>query len=186
MLHTLRRLYPHVAEDGVYIVEDTQTCFQGSPQGAETVFEFAHLLGLQMHKLEGYQALAEDAEITMFAAMTESVTVQRNFIAFGRGNNRYPSNFKLDFADETIADVYRIIENEAALNPASRNVVCRIDMCIWAGRYEVADALAAAAMKADPENITLLYELLRMMEWAKCEVRCNALRAQLLLVERSA
>lgn len=179
MLHTLRRLYPHVASDGVYIVEDTQTCFQANAQGDGTVFEFAHLLGLQMHRLEGYQPVREDAEMAMFAVATESVTVQRNFISFVKGNNRYPSNFNLDFADETIADVYRIIENEAALNPASRNVVCRIDMCIWAGRYEVADRLAAAAMEAEPDNLALLYELLRLMVWAKCEARCAALRARI-------
>lgn len=179
MLHTLRRLYPHVAAEGVYIVEDTQTCFKDQRQAAGTVFEFAHLLGLQMHRLEGYQALESDAEMAMFAEVTESVTVQRNFISFVKGNNRYPSNFHLDFTDETIAGVYRIIENEAALNPASRNVVCRIDMNIWAGRHEAADRLAEAAMLAEPENLALLYELLRLMEWAGCQPRCEALQARI-------
>lgn len=186
MLHTFRRLYPNLTEDGVYIVEDTQTCFRGHVHDEITIFEFAHLLGLQMHACEGYQQTVEDNDIKTFAKYTESVTVQRNFISVVRGNNRYPSNFNLDFANETIENVYQIVCREASLNPTGRGLLCQIDMCIWAGRYDQANRLAIDAMQTNKFNLSMLSELKRLMEWANMRARCDDLQSQLNVLQRTA
>ena len=52
-------------------------------------------------------------------------------------------------------------------------------MCIWAGDTERADMLAAEAMLLAPATLSLMYELLRMMEWAKRDERVAELRRRI-------
>ena len=179
MVHSFSRLYPHIAGDGIYIVEDTQTCFIDNPQGTGTILEMANLIALQMQCNEGYRAPTMYTDVAMFAEMTKAVSFHGNFVSFHRGDNRYPSNFNLDLNDVNIERVYRAIEQEAISNPSDRNALSRIDMCIWAGDTERADMLAAEAMQQAPDNLSLMYELLRMMEWAKRYERAAELRRRI-------
>jgi hypothetical protein len=181
MVTTFRHLYPKLAEDAIYIVEDTQTCF--GPRTREnlnsTIFGLAYAISLQMHCEEGYSIENPDAEVVGFAEITKCVSFYRNFISISRGDNKYPSNTRLDLSNSLISKVYRTIERESINNPAERSVLCRIDMCIWAREYDKADELAAEAMSRFPNSLSLLYELLRMMEWAKRPQRASALQTRI-------
>jgi hypothetical protein len=169
MVTTFRHLYPKLAEDGIYIVEDTQTCFGPRTAGKldSTIFGLSYAIGLQMHCEEGYRPESPDAEVAALGVMTKSVSFYRNFIAILRGNNDYPSNSSLDLSHKVISKVYQTIEKESVDNPAERNVLSRIDMCIWGREFDRAEHLVSEGMSLYPKSLSLMYELKRMMEWAK-------------------
>jgi hypothetical protein len=166
---TFRHLYPLLPNDAIYIVEDTQTAFVprlgGSPTGAASIFEIATRIALAMHVLEGYQPPITD-DIVDFGSITASVTFSRNAIAFKRGVNTYPSNFGFSFEAPEVQKIYEIITIESKLNPSPRSNLSRIDMNIWGRRFDDAEALAIEAANAAPNDIELLAELGRMMNWA--------------------
>ncbi len=170
-VRTFQHLFPLMAPTGIYIVEDTQTSFKegagGRRDGARTIFELAHRLALAMHSLEGY--VPPDAtygDLTAMGRMTASVCLLRNAAVFKRGSNTYPSNFALSFDNAEVVAVYDGIAAEAAANPSPMSSLSRIDMDIWAGRHDRAAAAALEAARRYPDDVPLLHELHRMMEWA--------------------
>lgn len=173
MLGSFLTLYPLIAPDGIYAIEDTQTSFMpglgGRTDGAGTVFELAHKVSLAMHRLEGFVAPETDEGIERIALMTKSVSVFRNIIVFERGSNAYPSNSALDFANAEVKEVFDGIAVQAARDPSPGNVLSRVDMLIWAGKLQEAEALAVEAAFNFPREVPLLFELKRMMEWAKLD-----------------
>ena len=182
MIYSFRRLYPRMREDGIYIIEDTQTCFHRDLNAVGTIYEFAQKLILQMHHNEGYRATQTDADLSSFAEITSAVSFQRNFVTFLRGRNDYPSPHRLDLSHEMYARVLNTINQEATNNPSARNVLCRIEMCIWAGQLKRADALAQQAMQATPNDLSIMYELLRLMKWANREERFNAVKERIVAI----
>ncbi len=184
MMSTFMFLYPKMAADGVYAIEDTQTSFMpgmgGRSDGADTVFDMAHKVSLAMHRLEGYVDPAADAAVAAIAAMTESVSVYRNIVVFQRGRNTYPSNHGLDLSNPEVRDVFEGIAAQDASDPSPTGVLSRVDMLIWAGRMEEAGALAIRAAHAYPREKPLLFELSRMMEWARLDQQQNDINRLLI------
>ena len=173
MLGSFMTLYPIMAVDGIYAIEDTQTSFMpalgGRTDGSGTPFELAHKAALAMHKAEGFVAPEQDAMIGRIAEMTRSVSVYRNIIVFQRGSNTYPSNSGLDFANAEVRRVFDGIAAQDARDPSPGGTLSRVDMLIWAGRLDEAGALATQAACKFPKELSLLFELKRMMEWAQLE-----------------
>jgi hypothetical protein len=183
---TFETLFPLLAHDGIYAIEDTQTAFMsplgGRPDGKQTIFELAHKISLAMHKPEGFRDPEPNPAIEAFAAMTKSVSVFRNLAVFQRGANTYPSNHGLDLGNLEVAAVYQSIVAQDALEPTPGSALSRIDMLIWAGRLEEAGAIAAQAASSYPRDEAFLCELVRMMEWAKLDQR----RSEILHLARAA
>ena len=177
MVGSFRHLYPLIAPNGIYAIEDTQTSFTpamgGRSDGVGTVFELAHKVSLAMHRLEGYVDPQPDPFIEAAAAMTTSVAVYRNIVVFQRGENTYPSNSGLDFNNPEVQTVFDGIAAQDARDPSPAGVLSRVDMLIWAGRTEQAGALAVEAADRHPTDLPLLFELVRMMEWASL-TQCRA------------
>ena len=168
ILTSFHALYPRLVADGIYIVEDTQLAFKpevgGDNEGARTIFELAHRLGLAMHVNEGHQAA--DERLAGLGRITQSITTLRNAMVFRRGSNLYPSNLAFDMTSSEVDEVYARIASEAQANPAPRAALSRIDMNIWGKRPAEAEALALRSARAYPHDIELLTELERMMIWA--------------------
>lgn len=183
MIATFRTLYPLMAPDGIYAIEDTQTSFMpalgGRPDGSGTVFHLANAVSLAMHKAEGFKPAQPAADLDRLGAMTKSVSVFRNIVVFQRGANTYPSNHGLDLADPQVRAVFDGIAAADARDPTPGGALSRIDMLIWAGRYEEAGALAAQAAAQYPQDAAFLNELVRMMEWAKLGHRRAEIAARL-------
>lgn len=177
-------LYPRMRSDGIYIVEDTQTCFMrtfgGNPTGTRTIFDVAHRVSLAMHRLEGYvSATDEHADIDSFGAFTKAVTIHRNLVIFCRGQNTYPSNFDLSFENAEVQAVYDAMVNENKLNPAPRGYLSAVNMNVWGHRNEVAVELAMEAAELYPNDFGLLDELLRMMIIVKNNNAAAALKRKI-------
>ena len=172
MLATFAILYPLMTENGIYLIEDTQTSFLpalgGQPSGHGTVFDLAHRLSLAMHALEGFSDPDVTSGLVALGRMTESVSTYRNVSVFRRGANTYPSNMRLSFDNQDVCRVYDGITAAAALDPAPGSSLSRIDMLIWAGRTDEAAKLAVETIeRVDEESV--LHEVVRLMEWARAE-----------------
>jgi demethylmacrocin O-methyltransferase len=173
MIDTFKFLYPRMAPNGIYAIEDTQTSFLpalgGRPDGKDTIFEFTHRVSLAMHTLEGYADPLADPLYNRLGQMTLSAAIYRNIAVFQRGANTYPSNHGLDAWDGEVAAVFNGIAAEAARNPSPYDTLSRIDMLIWARRINEAERLALETAERHPRNADLLHELVRMMEWAQSD-----------------
>jgi hypothetical protein len=180
---TFRALYPLIAADGIYAVEDTQTSFMpsvgGRPDGLGTIFDLAHRIALAMHKAEGFRPSTPDPAIEAFAAATASVSIYRNIAVFQRGTNTYPSNHGLDLNNPEVRAVFDGIGVYDALDPSPGSVLTRVDMLIWAGRHAEAGDLATRAAAAYPAHTAMLHELVRMMGWAKLDQQRHSIESRL-------
>ncbi len=176
---SFQNLYPRIAADGIYIVEDVQLSFRpetgGENGGAGTIFALAHAIGLAMHEVEGHRP--SDARIAALGRATMSITTARNVIAFRRGSNTYPSNLAFDLRSPEVTTVFDRITREAEDNPSPRDSLSRIDMAIWGGRRDVAAVLALASAARWPHDRALLVELERMMLWASEKNALEHIRA---------
>jgi hypothetical protein len=163
MIASLWALYPLLNPDGIYIIEDTQTCFiesaGGNKLGIGTIYPFAYEVALQMHGSEGYVRPRQNADVGLLAGITASVSFLRNVICFHRGSNSYPSNTRFSLADPAVAGLLATIEQQAAIDPSPRSVLSRVDIYGWACEYERAGALALAAMQEYPDELEMLQEL---------------------------
>lgn len=169
VLTSFRCLYSLQPAGGIYIVEDTQTAFStkfdGEASGRGTIYDFANHLVRAMHAQEGFHAADGDPMgAGAYGAITEAVAFHRNMIVFTRGENTYPSNHGLDFRHAEVQAVYRCIAEEAARNPGPRDSLSRIDMCLLGGHQREAARLALASAAAWPEDVTLLAELVRLIQ----------------------
>jgi hypothetical protein len=187
MIISFSQLYPRMPADGIYLIEDTQTCFMehmgGTPTGQGTIYLLAYLLVLQMHRDEGYVPGHDEVDLSGLAAITESVSYLRNIICFKRGDNTYPSNTRLALEMPAVDRIFKAIEREATLNPAPRNVLSRIDMQNWAKAFGPAAALAETAMREFPNDLSLMRELLFMMRRMKEAGMVAALEARVAALE---
>lgn len=184
VLGTFALLYPLIADNGFYVIEDTQTSFSptfaGRPDGKGTIFDLANRLSLAMHSLEGYADPAIDPKFIELGKITHAVTVYRNIVVIQRGANTYPSNFRFDIANDEVREVFDAITAEARLNPSPGAALSRIEMLLCAGQSEAAAQLACEAADAYPHDVSLLHELMRLVERARSE------RAQAAIASRLA
>jgi hypothetical protein len=168
MVASFLNLYQRLSPQGLYIIEDTQTCFMerfgGHPGGHGTIYLLAYLLALQMHRAEGYKSAPGEIDLSALASITYSVTYLRNIICLQRGDNQYPSNISLDLSLPAVNRIFQAIEREAALNPAPRNVLSRLDLQNCASQFDAGAALARTAMNEYPNDLELMRELRFMMK----------------------
>ncbi len=187
MITSFMTLYPLLNPDGLYLIEDTQTCFMerfgGNPSAQSTIYVLAYLLSLHMHRDEGYIPGHNEIDLSKLADQTFSVTFLRNIICVKRGDNTYPSNIKLDLETPSVQRIFQAIEREATQNPAPRNVLSRIDMQNNAKQFSAAAALAEAAMRDHPSDLPLMHELLFMMRRMNEPALVEALEQRILALE---
>ncbi len=178
ILVSFHALFPRMAEDGIYIVEDTQLSFRpeagGDNEAHGSIFELGHRIALAMHALEGH--LAADERIGHLGRITRSITTLRNAMVFRRGSNTYPSNLAFDISSDEVNEIYRRIGREAEASPGPRSVLSLIDMNIWARRADKAESLALTAASDFPSDRELLTELERMMIWAGRQAAADRIR----------
>lgn len=164
MIASFWALYPLLTPQGIYIVEDTQTCFSeaygGNPLGTATIYALAHELVCQMHAGEGYMRPPQNADFSALAPLTAEVRFLRNIICFQRGDNTHPSNMRLSLAEPAVVELLEVLERQAANDPSPRSVLSRIDIYLWANENSRAGALAAQAMREYPDDLPMLQELL--------------------------
>jgi hypothetical protein len=183
VLASFHYLYPLMAADGLYIVEDTQTALWsetgGSPDGRATIFDLAHLISLSMHELEVRAKKSEPIKGT-YGDITSSVQVLRNMIIFERGSNTYPSNAAFSTEHHDVRLTYDILAKEAARDPSPGVYLTRIDLANWAGRADLGVSAAEEGLKAYPDRADIVLAAIRAMERAGKKTECLALSRKLI------
>lgn len=182
---TFRLLYPRIAPNGIYVVEDTQTAFMpaagGQFDGSGSILDIAHKVQLAMHTLDGYTNTTAGADILALGRITASVAVARNLAIFQRGDNDYPSNGRnFDIDNPLVRGVFDGIATEAKLNPSAGSYITRIDMLRWAGRHEEAAKLAVEAATRFPNDTPALHYLAFLMRQPRYAEADAFVRAKLM------
>lgn len=167
MIASFDVIFPLMKKEGIYIVEDTQTCFWkhagGSPDGSGTIFDIAREIMASMHFEEARQA-GQSPSSTKFAFITSSIRIHRNIIIFERGDNNYPSNHQFDMAHPNVQRVLAEIDEEAVRAPSHGNYMTRIEMQVCAGDVSAVMSLANDALAAYPRQQDLLAYILHVCE----------------------
>ena len=177
VLTSFRCLYPKMSEDGIYVVEDTQTSFWphlgGRPDGQGTIFELAAQIAIAMHTQEvlagGGVSLFQE-----FGLITKAVRTYRNMVVFERGDNDYPSNHSFDSTHPNVVAVRSTIEAEHKNYPSPGAYLTRIDMEMSARQTEAAVALSREAMIRYPARADVLSYVYHVFERCAADQDCLA------------
>jgi hypothetical protein len=175
-------LYPRLAQQGIYVVEDTMTSFYpqlgGSLDGRQTMFHTAYAISLAIHGAEGFTGATDNpvcpavaqsfpdstALIAQFGRVTRSVSFYRNLIILQKGDNTYGSYNSFDLSHPQMQLNYRIMEAVARNAPSPRDSIGRIEMNIRAGQKEEAAKLALSSASRYRKDAALLHELKFLMK----------------------
>ena len=175
VLTTFHHLYPRMPENGIYVVEDTQTAFWpetgGHPQGADTIFQLAFDMSVAMHDLE-VKGRTVPAPPHLYGAITASIEILRHLIFFERGDNTFPSNASMRAEHAEVARIYDVLASEAVREPSAGNYLTRMDVATWTGAVEHGVAAAREALAAYPDRGDVLLAAYRMMERAQRGPEC--------------
>ena len=133
-----------------------------------------------MHHQEGYIPQPEDAWLLPMEKITASITILRNLAVLRRGDNGYPTVLEMDFSRPDVGAVYRLLEEQATINPTTGNYLTRIDMNIWGKRTDLAAQLAMQGAARFAHDIPFLTELARLMLWAARPVEVEFLRQKII------
>ena len=101
---------------------------------------------------------------TTFGEITKAVRTYRNLVVFERGDNDYPSNNKFDLDHPNVVRISEVIAQEGLASPSSGAYLTRIDMAIWARRYDQAVALSREAIRFYPTNSRVLIYVYQIFE----------------------
>jgi hypothetical protein len=152
-------LFPALADGGLYVIEDVQTCFWpgrgGSPvTGAETM----HLARLVIESLHHAEiGLAQpDRVFPPMATQIRSFRVFHNIFVIEKGDNTEPSShgFRTDNAQAQRA--MASIADGVARNPTPEAVANQIDVLAAARDWDGAKQVAAEALRRWPGNARVI------------------------------
>jgi hypothetical protein len=165
VLTSFHALYPNMAADGLYVVEDTQTAFWpgmgGNPTGNGSIFDVAHEIALAIHDREQRPSRPE-TEWHPYGAITSGIQIFRNIVVFERGANRFPSNADLRIEDPLVAQMMDILGAESRRNPAPGPFLIQIDLTSCANRFDLAVAALLEGLAAYPFDTGLLLAGIRL------------------------
>jgi len=143
-------LFPFLADDGIYVVEDTQTAFfpyfGGSPDPrAETMISYFADLFRQMDHAEVLSVHATHP-INPHVRSIASIERLHNLIVVRKGDNTYPSNFTFDIGNGEVQRSIAAIETVLARRPTEGAHALLVDMYITGRDFARAEwALARMA-----------------------------------------
>lgn len=182
VLATFEHLFPLVAADGVYAVEDVQTAFWpgygGNPAGQNTIVTRAGNLIRAMHADE-VTAMGGTPLDTKWGDLVSGVHFFRNVILIQRGPNDYPSNARFDPSRPSFGRALQELEAEMAQTPSEGGTMIRAQMLTLSGQHALALGVAIAGISRYPQSIDLVVTALKLATQLKRESEVRLLRARL-------
>ena len=156
---TFRALFPRLADDALYVIEDVQTTFWpqygGSASDGAAVMRLARAVLRSLNYME-----IKIAEPT--AAFPESVKQIRslhayhNLLVIEKGDNSEPSNFDYRLDNVHAARALRTIEQELAGRPTPEGLANLINLYALAGKADKAEKVASESLAKWPDHPALL------------------------------
>jgi len=182
VLASFETLFPLVAPDGIYAVEDVQTAFWpgygGNPAGANTIVTRMGNLIRAMHADEVI-AMGGAPLDTKWGDVVNGVHFFRNVILIQRGPNDYPSNGRFDPSRPTFKLAMRELEAELARAPSEGATLIRAQMLQMSGQPAVALNIATAGITRYPQSLDLVIIALKLARTLKRESEVRLLHGRL-------
>jgi hypothetical protein len=174
-------LFPQMADNGIYVIEDVQTCFWPSFGGS--ILDGGKTMKLAMSMLEylnfaEIQAVRPELQMPPIARHVRSLRAYHNLLVIEKGDNSEPSNanYKPDQADAVRA--LRLIEQELEQSPTPEGFANLINIYCIGRNCSKAMAVARDALGKWPDNPTLLLAAFHVA------AACKELREKLSYIER--
>lgn len=152
-------LFPHLADDGVYVIEDVQTSFWSQYGGS--VLHGGATIGLARSILE----YLNHAEISIadsgrfmpaIAKQIRSLRAYHNILVIEKGDNTAPSNAAY-LPDNAIAEyALATIERELAHTPTPEGIANLVQLYSLGGRHAKAKVSVEEGLAKWPDNPALL------------------------------
>jgi len=182
VLATFEFLFPLLAVDGVYAVEDVQTAFWpaygGNPGGTNTIITRVGNLIRAMHADE-VAAMGGTPLDTKWGDVVSGVHFFRNVILIQRGCNDYPSNARFDSSRPAFGRALQDLESELAEAPSEGGTMIRTQMLLLSGQHAQALGVATAGISRYPQSLDLLLIALKLATALKRESEVKLLHTRL-------
>jgi len=182
VLATFEYLFPLLAADGIYAVEDVQTAFWpaygGNTAGANTIITRMGTLIRAMHADE-VSAMGGVPLDTKWGDLVSGVHFFRNVVLVQRGPNDYPSNGRFDPTRPSFGRALRELEAEMSQSPSEGGTFIRAQMMQLSGQLPLALGVATAGISRYPQSLDLVVVALKLATKLKRDKDIKLLQARL-------
>lgn len=160
-------LFPHLAEDGVYAIEDVQTSFW--PQFGGSALHGGATIGLARSILEYLNhaeiAVADPARpFPAVATQIRALRAYHNLIVIEKGDNTEPSNAAFPPGDAHAERALAMMARELARAPTPEGIANLVNVYALAGHHAQAASSASDGLARWPDNPALLLAALGVAE----------------------
>jgi hypothetical protein len=182
VLTTFEALFPLVAPDGIYAIEDVQTAYWpsygGSPSGNGTIMSRVGSLIRAMHADEVTAMDGVPLDLK-WGDLVTGVHFFRNVILIQRGVNDYPSNAMFDPKRKGFKAAMKLLEAELAAAPSEGATLIRAHMLQMSGARAQALGVATAGISRYPQSIDLVITALQLAKELGRQSEVRLLRGRL-------
>lgn len=174
-------LFPRMAPDGIYVIEDVQTCFWpqfggSAVDGGETMKLALSVLAYLNHA--ELRVADSKLQIPAIARQIRSLRAFHNLLIIEKGDNDEPSTGNYELSNPDAARAVRLMEQELERSPTPNGIANLISVCCLGKDYPKAMTLARDALAKWPDNPALLLAAFN------AAAGCNELQSKLDYVER--
>src|SRR5262249_42029369 len=125
VIASFQALFPLLADDGIYVIEDVQTTFWpdygGSPTDGGATMGLAHAILTYLNQSE--VKVANPAwSVPPFALQIKAMRAYHNLLVVEKGDNTQPSNAAYDLNHATAARALEIMEREMRRAPTPEGI----------------------------------------------------------------
>jgi NifU-like protein involved in Fe-S cluster formation len=140
IIYSFEFLFPHLSDDGVYVIEDTQTSywkkFEGDLDSPNTSMNYFKAL---LDSINAKEISVEHPQFLAhpFASQIKSICFEHNLILITKGTNTYPSNFNFDIENYEVKNKIQEIKHFCLSNPYSATATTSLATLLFQGKeYE--------------------------------------------------
>jgi Methyltransferase domain len=156
---SFQELFPRMADGGLYVIEDVQTCFWpkfgGSPvDGGATMKLASRILGWLNHA--EIRVEHPNLQLPAFATGIRSLRAYHNLLVIEKGDNSEPSNHGYSLDNPHAARALAMIEAELARAPTAEGIANLAQLYLVVDQQPRAHALVEDALAKWPDHPTLL------------------------------
>jgi tetratricopeptide (TPR) repeat protein len=153
------QLFPVLAENGFYVIEDIQCAFTPQYGGVPIIgggtLQLAHTI-LQALNYAEIQAFSPDWQAPAFAPTIRSFRAYHNLFIVEKGDNREPPNLRYDPDNAHVKNVIASFERELAHSPSPDGNAFLAHLYSITGRERLALELIETSLTQWPDQMKLL------------------------------
>jgi len=160
---SFHELFPRMADGGIYVIEDVQTCFWprfgGSVVDGGATMKLASLL---LGSINHAEIKVEQPKVQLpgFAPRVRALHAFHNILAIEKGDNSEPSNRAYSLDNPHAARALSMMEAQLDRTPTPEGIANLVNLYITVGDHAQAESLAHDSLEKWPDNPALLFSAL--------------------------